>query len=204
MVTMTLRRFLVRCTAAMLPVACCCALLAAQSPRGLDPAMLLKPPADSWPTYHGDYTGRRHSGLTQITPDNVHQLTVAWTFQSGSNAGIKAIADSRRWRDVCDDARQHLGDRCADGPSALAVHISCPTRDSTSGIAAPRCTRTWFFSPRPDCAPRGARRERRQGQMGRRDRRLRKKDSGRPTRRSSCAIICWSASRETSTTCPAP
>ena len=65
---MTLRRFLVRCTAAMLPVACGCALLAAQSPRGLNPAMLLKPPADSWPTYHGDYTGRRHSGLTQSHP----------------------------------------------------------------------------------------------------------------------------------------
>ena len=90
MVTMTLRRFSVRALAVTLPVVCCCVLLTAQAPRGLDPAMLLKPPADSWPTYHGDYTGRRHSRLTQITPDNVHQLTVAWTFQTGSNAGIKA------------------------------------------------------------------------------------------------------------------
>src|SRR5512133_3764666 len=90
MLTMTLRRFLVRGTAVVVPVAFCCALLVAQSPRGLDPAMLLKPPADSWPTYHGDYTGQRHSRLTQVTPDNVHQLTVAWTFQTGSNAGIKA------------------------------------------------------------------------------------------------------------------
>jgi alcohol dehydrogenase (cytochrome c) len=66
------------------------ALLVAQRPGGLDPALMLKPPADTWPTYHGDYTGQRHSALTQITPDNVHQLTVAWTFQSGSAAGIKA------------------------------------------------------------------------------------------------------------------
>ena len=71
-----------------LPVACC-ALVLAQSPQGLDPATMLKPPADSWPTYHGDYTGRRHSRLTQITPENVHQLTVAWTFQ-GAGGGIKA------------------------------------------------------------------------------------------------------------------
>src|SRR5438093_7105277 len=28
---------------------------------------------DSWSTYHGDFSGRRHSGLTQITPANVHQ-----------------------------------------------------------------------------------------------------------------------------------
>ena len=27
-----------------------------------------------WPTYNGDYTGRRYSGLTQITPANVGRL----------------------------------------------------------------------------------------------------------------------------------
>jgi alcohol dehydrogenase (cytochrome c) len=72
-----------------LPIAAS-ALLVAQGPQGLDPALLLEPPADTWPTYHGDYTGQRHSRLAQITPDNVHQLTVAWTFQSGSAASIKA------------------------------------------------------------------------------------------------------------------
>ena len=36
--------------------------------QGLDPSALLKPGADSWPTYHGDYSGQRHSRLTQITP----------------------------------------------------------------------------------------------------------------------------------------
>lgn len=64
--------------------------LLAQGPGGLDPAMLLKPPADTWPTYHGDYSGQRHSRLTQITPENVHQLTLAWSFQTGQTGGIKA------------------------------------------------------------------------------------------------------------------
>jgi alcohol dehydrogenase (cytochrome c) len=36
----------------------------------------------SWLTYSGDYTGRRHSPLTQITPDNVAQLVPRWTFQT--------------------------------------------------------------------------------------------------------------------------
>src|SRR2546425_6273097 len=53
--------------------------------QGVDPAMLLKPPADSWPTYHGDYSGRRHSRLTQITPANVTQLSQAWKFDTGQN-----------------------------------------------------------------------------------------------------------------------
>jgi alcohol dehydrogenase (cytochrome c) len=35
-----------------------------------------------WLTYSGDYTGRRHSPLTQITPENVRRLAAQWTFQS--------------------------------------------------------------------------------------------------------------------------
>ena len=56
----------------------------------LDPATLLRPPADSWPTYHGDYSGRRHSALAQITPANVRQLTLAWAFETGQSGQIKA------------------------------------------------------------------------------------------------------------------
>jgi alcohol dehydrogenase (cytochrome c) len=51
---------------------------------------LLHPPADSWPGFHGDYSGRRHSPLTHITPANVSDLGLAWAFQTGQNAGIKA------------------------------------------------------------------------------------------------------------------
>ena len=36
-----------------------------------------------WLTYSGDYSGQRHSPLTQITPSNVQQLTVQWAFQTG-------------------------------------------------------------------------------------------------------------------------
>src|SRR5262245_14726125 len=58
--------------------------------QGVEPSMLLKPSADSWPTYHGDYSGQRHSRLTEITPENVHRLGLAWSFQTGLNAQIKA------------------------------------------------------------------------------------------------------------------
>jgi acido-empty-quinoprotein group A len=51
---------------------------AADLPRGLDPVLLTKPPTDSWPTYHGDYSGRRYSTLSQINADNVKNLTRAW------------------------------------------------------------------------------------------------------------------------------
>ena len=37
-----------------------------------------------WLTFSGDYSGSRHSPLTQITPDNVHRLSAQWTFQTGT------------------------------------------------------------------------------------------------------------------------
>ena len=37
-----------------------------------------------WLTYSGDYSGKRHSPIAQITPDNVSKLSPAWTFQTGT------------------------------------------------------------------------------------------------------------------------
>src|ERR1700691_6239894 len=58
--------------------------------QNVDAAMLLHPPADSWPGFHGDYSGRRHSKLTQITPQNVGNLSLAWAFQTNQPAEIKS------------------------------------------------------------------------------------------------------------------
>jgi alcohol dehydrogenase (cytochrome c) len=35
-----------------------------------------------WLTFSGDYSGRRHSPLKQITPENVKRLSPLWTFQA--------------------------------------------------------------------------------------------------------------------------
>ncbi len=59
--------------------------------EGLDPAALLKQPSTMWPTYNGDYSGRRYSPLTQITPSNVHGLSLAWSarFRSDNPANVQ-------------------------------------------------------------------------------------------------------------------
>ena len=51
---------------------------------------LVKPAPDSWPMYHGDYSGRRHSSLTQITPKNVGNLSLAWVFQTNQTQRLKS------------------------------------------------------------------------------------------------------------------
>jgi alcohol dehydrogenase (cytochrome c) len=71
---MTLKKLLITTSLLVAPV-----LLAAQGQGGLDPKSILKPLADSWPTYSGDYTGRRYSALTQVNQTTVKNLTLAWT-----------------------------------------------------------------------------------------------------------------------------
>ena len=66
------------------------ALAQAQAGKGIDASALRNPAKDTWPTYHGDYTGRRNSPLTQITPENVKNLGLAWVFQTGRPDQIKA------------------------------------------------------------------------------------------------------------------
>jgi alcohol dehydrogenase (cytochrome c) len=66
------------------------ALAPAVFAQGTTGAMLLDPPADTWPGYHGDYSGRRHSKLDQINPGNVSQLGLAWAFQTHQQAELKS------------------------------------------------------------------------------------------------------------------
>ncbi len=47
-------------------------------------------PDSGWPAYGGDQGGTRYSPLTEITPANVGELRVAWTFRTGElGQGVK-------------------------------------------------------------------------------------------------------------------
>jgi len=67
------------------------AVLTAQQ-TGLDPAEILKPLSDSWPTYSGDYSARRYSALKQINQTTVKNLGLAWTTAVTAGPGTTAIA----------------------------------------------------------------------------------------------------------------
>lgn len=69
--------------------AACSAVLAAQQ---VDRTLLLRPLGEAWPTYSGDYSGRRFSGLTQINKDNVTRLTLAWTQRLPAGPGPSGLA----------------------------------------------------------------------------------------------------------------
>jgi alcohol dehydrogenase (cytochrome c) len=68
---------------------------AALTAQTLDPASLIKPSTDSWPTYSGDYSGQRYSALDQINQKTVRNLSLAWSARvlagSRGEAGAPAV-----------------------------------------------------------------------------------------------------------------
>lgn len=109
---------------------------AASVSEGLDPKLLLQPATQNWPTFNGDYSGRRYSTLSQINQSNVGQLTVAWMAQQRS-AEIKSMplevdgilyfttpdnvwaADARTGRSVWHYFRQSQGDHIGNRGVAM-------------------------------------------------------------------------------------
>jgi alcohol dehydrogenase (cytochrome c) len=64
------------------------ALCAAQL---LSPEKLLHPPTDTWPTYNGDYSGRRYSTLNQINSSNINSLSLAWMFRISNVGQLRGV-----------------------------------------------------------------------------------------------------------------
>jgi alcohol dehydrogenase (cytochrome c) len=70
-------------------VAVCAATVAlvAQNRPGLDSTQMLKPLAEQWTSYSGDYSGKRYSQLKQINQTNVKNLTLAWVSKVAGGPG---------------------------------------------------------------------------------------------------------------------
>jgi alcohol dehydrogenase (cytochrome c) len=62
---------------------------------GVTPQQLLQPLKDSWPTYNGDYTGKRYSALTQVNRATVKNLTLGWMTRLSEGAEISGSPDER-------------------------------------------------------------------------------------------------------------
>src|SRR4051794_37246749 len=77
----------------------CILLLAATAvvaQGGLNPAKLGAPPTDTWPTYNGDYSGRRYSTLTKINQENINSLSLAWVYRAnGMPGGVSGFSGGR-------------------------------------------------------------------------------------------------------------
>ena len=52
--------------------------------------LLQKQVTANWVNYNGDYSGRRYTAMTQITPANVSRLVPKWVFHTAENGPLEA------------------------------------------------------------------------------------------------------------------
>src|SRR6266436_421469 len=116
------------------------------SAQGLDPAMLLNPPTDTWPTYNGDYSGRRYSTLDQINAGNVNSLTLAWIYRTPTRVlkSTPLVVTAS-----CISLRPTMFGPSTRNSAAKSGTISVNPEAITSAIVASPCTKTGSTSNRP-------------------------------------------------------
>ncbi len=85
--------------------------------KGVAPADLLKPLKDSWPTYNGDYSGKRYSALTQVDCSTVKHLTLAW--MSRVTPGLDTDGEGGGGRRNHEENNVIVG---GEGPGDIAIH----------------------------------------------------------------------------------
>jgi alcohol dehydrogenase (cytochrome c) len=143
---MKLLRDSLRCLVA---AACVCAPWAPPIyAQDLENEQLLHPAPDSWPLYHGDYSGRRHIHLTQITPQNVGSLTLAWAFQTNQTAQIKSsplLVDGILYFTVPENVW------AVDARSGHMIwHYTRPSKGEHIGHRGVAMYKGWLFFTTPD------------------------------------------------------
>jgi quinohemoprotein ethanol dehydrogenase len=65
-------------------------LAAGLTPKAVDDAALLAPPAQDWLSYNRTPDENRFSPLDQLTPENVGRLGLAWHLDLGTNRGVES------------------------------------------------------------------------------------------------------------------
>lgn len=101
-----------------------------------------------WPTFNGDYSGRRFSALKQINQNNVRQLTLAWMLQPGS-VGIKStplVVDGRLYFTTPDNVW------AADARTGQTLwHYVRPSVGDHIGNRGVGMYKDWLYFETPDC-----------------------------------------------------
>ena len=109
--------------------------------QGLDPAAILHPAPGSWPTYNGDYTGRRYSALTQIesarggSRNDAVQLAEAFASTMLGAGSADAVADALGQARLHDQAKQYMIEIARTRPGDFTRLTSDPDASRRAELA---------------------------------------------------------------------
>jgi len=135
---MNIRRLLLFICFVILPLA-----LGAQM---LDPALLTKPPTDAWPTYNGDYSGRRFSPLTQINQFTIKTLNLAWVHHAvGGDTPRSIVGGEGPAEKEGSEARNPFGASIKSTPLMVNGILYFTTPDNTWAVDARSGRELWHY-----------------------------------------------------------
>ena len=86
--------------------------------------LLQKQAIENWVSYNGDYTGRRYSGMTQITPANVSRMTAQWVFHTRGPGPLEVTPVVVAGVMFVTSANDALRAGCEDGQAVVASRAS--------------------------------------------------------------------------------
>ena len=124
---MTIRRAVSAAVLLVSPVLLAGQTAAPQETGGVDPASLRRPLAESWPSYSGDYTGRRFSALTQVNR-RTGQERSRWRGSAGSQQVPARPVDGLPVRRLSSSAGMGPKTRASAGPRRQGINSSSRRR----------------------------------------------------------------------------
>ena len=112
----------------------------------LDPALLTKPPTDAWPTYNGDYSGRRFSPLTQINQSTIKTLNLAWVHHAvGGDTPRSIVGGEGPAEKEGSEARNPFGASIKSTPLMVNGILYFTTPDNTWAVDARSGRELWHY-----------------------------------------------------------
>ncbi len=117
--------------------------IAALALVGCQEATVIEPgPTAGWPMYGRDAGGSRHSPLDQITPENVDQLEIAWTYHTGD------VIDANVWEG---EGESHASTTFQNTPILVDDTLYlCTPFNRVIALDAETGEERWTFDPEVD------------------------------------------------------
>ncbi len=112
----------------------------------LDPALLSKPATDAWPTFNGDYSGKRFSTLDQINQSNVKHLNLAWVSRATPGAFTATeVGGEGPQEQAQSPINAYFGSQIKSSPLLVNGVLYFTTPDNTYAVDARSGRQLWHY-----------------------------------------------------------
>lgn len=113
----------------------------------LDPGLLAKPATDSWPTFNGDYSGRRFSTLDQIKQSNIKNLSLAWVSRvsPGEFTATATGGEGPAAQQAATGMSAYFGSQIKSSPLLVKGVLYFTTPDNTYAVDARTGRQLWHY-----------------------------------------------------------